>query len=85
MATERRIEMAKKYRAASWLDRPQWFERTGEYRPPKKGEYYISGAIPEVYQAPNDLSQDHTIATPIPNPPRTIEVDGFIYALQGTA
>jgi hypothetical protein len=85
MAMARRIEMSKKYHAASWVDPNRWFERTGEYRPPKKGEYYISGAIPEVYKAPNDLSQDHTIATPIPNPPRTIEVDGFIYALQGAA
>ena len=30
--------------------------RTGEQRPPKKGEWYLSGAIPEAYQAPNDLS-----------------------------
>jgi len=85
MAIARRIEMSKKYHAASWVDPNPWFERTGEYRPPKKGEYYISGAIPEVYQAPNDLGQSHVIARPISNPPRTIEVDGFIYALQGPA
>lgn len=30
--------------------------RTGEYRPPKKGEWYLSGAIPHAYKAPNDLS-----------------------------
>jgi len=29
---------------------------TGEFRAPKKGEWYLSGAIPECYQAPNDLS-----------------------------
>lgn len=29
---------------------------TGEKRPPKKGEWYLSGAIPECYRAPNDLS-----------------------------
>jgi len=35
---------------------------TGEKRPPKAGEWYISGAIPEAYRAPNDLSQKHVIA-----------------------
>lgn len=35
---------------------------TGEKRAPKAGEYYISGAIPQVYRAPNDLTQDHAIA-----------------------
>ena len=30
--------------------------RTGEFRPPMKGEFYVSGAIPEVYDVPNDLS-----------------------------
>ena len=35
---------------------------TGEKRPPRKGEYYISGAIPQVYRAPNDLRQEHAIA-----------------------
>ncbi|MHA1285911.1 MAG: hypothetical protein ACTSPB_00780 [Candidatus Thorarchaeota archaeon] len=29
---------------------------TNEFRPPKKGEFYVSGAIPEVYEVPNDLS-----------------------------
>jgi hypothetical protein len=29
---------------------------TGEFRPPKKGEWYLSGAIPEGYRAPNDLT-----------------------------
>ena len=28
---------------------------TGEKRAPKKGEWYLSGAIPEGYKAPNDL------------------------------
>ena len=87
MVTARRIEMpprinlTKKYRAASWLDKPQWFEMVGEYRPPKKGEYYVSGAIPEVYQAPNDLSQNHQIARPVEDPPRFISVNGFTYCL----
>lgn len=29
---------------------------TGEYRQPKRGEWYLSGAIPAAYQAPNDLT-----------------------------
>ena len=29
---------------------------TGEYRNPRKGEWFISGAIPEGYLAPSDLS-----------------------------
>ena len=35
---------------------------TGDYRPPRAGEYYISGAIPEVYRAPNDLITPYHIA-----------------------
>jgi hypothetical protein len=30
--------------------------KTGEFRPPKAGEWYLSGAIPEAYRAPNNLS-----------------------------
>ena len=29
--------------------------KTGEKRSPLKGEWYISGAIPEAYRAPNNL------------------------------
>jgi hypothetical protein len=29
---------------------------TGEKRPPKAGEWYVSGATPEAYMAPNDLT-----------------------------
>jgi len=34
---------------------------TGEFRPPKKGEWYLSGAIPGAYQAPNDLNDSYHI------------------------
>jgi hypothetical protein len=37
----------------------QW---TGEKRPPRKGEWYLSGAIIEAYLAPNDLSTPYHIA-----------------------
>ena len=36
--------------------------RTGNYREPKAGEWYLSGAIVEAYRAPNDLSTPYHIA-----------------------
>lgn len=36
--------------------------KTGEMRCPKKGEWFLSGAIPEAYQATNDLTQEYRIA-----------------------
>ena len=36
--------------------------KTGEFRPPKKGEYYISGAVPTVYRALADLDDSYHIA-----------------------
>jgi len=38
------------------------FVATGEFRPPKKGERYLSGAIPCAYVAPNNLSIAYPIA-----------------------
>jgi hypothetical protein len=35
---------------------------TGEFREPNKGEWYISGAIPVAYCAPNDLGIKFHIA-----------------------
>ena len=35
---------------------------TGEKRPPKAGEWYLSGAVIEAYRAPNDLTDDYHIA-----------------------
>lgn len=35
--------------------------RTGEFRAPKKGEWYLSGAEPTAYKAPNDLSSKYHI------------------------
>lgn len=35
---------------------------TGEKRIPKKGEWYISGAIPEAYRAYEDLNFEYIIA-----------------------
>jgi len=38
-----------------------YFYEVVEYRRPKKGEWYLSGAIPKGYQAPNDLSQEYLV------------------------
>lgn len=35
---------------------------TGEYRPPRAGEWYVSGAIPEGYRMPHDGTIPHRIA-----------------------
>ena len=32
-----------------------------DFRNPKKGEYFVSGAIPEIYQAPSDMSLSYLI------------------------
>jgi hypothetical protein len=34
------------------------------YGAPKKGEYYVSGAIPQAYKAPNDLIGSYLIVEP---------------------
>ena len=39
------------------------FSATGEFRPPKKGEYYLSGAEIQAYRAPADLDTAYWIAT----------------------
>jgi hypothetical protein len=38
--------------------------RTGEFRPPNAGEWYLSGALVDAYCAPNDLPDgcNHHIA-----------------------
>jgi hypothetical protein len=40
------------------------YVRTGEFRPPKKGEWYLSGAIPRAYKALNDLTSPYHIMRP---------------------
>jgi len=37
-------------------------EATGEYRPPRAGEWYLSGAIPAAYRAAADYAQPYQIA-----------------------
>lgn len=35
------------------------------FRKPLKGEYYLSGAIPKAYRAPNDLLSPYWIVEPV--------------------
>lgn len=57
--------MSSSYRIADSLRYNEKFTHavmTGEFRPPRKGEWYISGAIPAAYRARNDLSTPYHIA-----------------------
>ncbi len=45
---------------------------TGEFRKPKKGEWYLSGAIPAAYRAPNDLTWNYHICELVRTVTRTI-------------
>lgn len=40
------------------------YVKTGEFRPPKKGEYYLSGAIPTAYKAFSDMEGKYEIMRP---------------------
>ena len=62
-----KVKHKKTYREVESLIKPKLFVRTGEFREPKAGEFFLSGAIPEAYKAPNDLSTSYNImqlATP---------------------
>lgn len=59
----------------------RWFEFSGDKREPRKGEFYLSGAIPEVYDAPNDLSTVFHIMEEVTPPKPEIMVNGFKYRL----
>ena len=37
-----------------------YFYRIEDKRPPKRGEHYLSGAIPAAYLAPNDYPENAT-------------------------
>jgi hypothetical protein len=43
---------------------PRCFYAKGEFRAPKKGEWYASGAEPMAYKAKNDLSSAYQIVVP---------------------
>ncbi len=44
----------------------RWARVRGRYhRKPYKGEWYVSGAIPAAYKAPNDLTSEYLVVKPI--------------------
>lgn len=44
--------------------RLHYYVWTGEKRPPKKNEFYLSGAIPEVHRSFGDMSYSYHIMRP---------------------
>lgn len=52
--------MSKLYRFAG-LGYNRLFVKTDEFRPPKKGEFFLSGAIPEVYRSVSDMGFSYHI------------------------
>lgn len=72
--------MQKKYRDESRT----WYVKTGEFRAPRANEFYLSGAIPQVYKAyANFTTAPYHIMRPVDTPPREITHDGFTYILKG--
>lgn len=68
-------------------DRRRWFRATGEYRAPRKGERYLSGAIVAAYVAPSDFGDGnpYLIAEEVSTPPMHVTVGAFRYRLEGPA
>ncbi len=54
--------MSKLYRGEGVARYKKFYVNTGIKRNPKKGEYFLSGAIATAYLAPNDLSSSYYIA-----------------------
>lgn len=60
---------------ASGLFADRYFYRYVGLRAPKKGEWYLSGAIIEAYQAPNDLTTEYMVVEKVARAVRrTIEI-----------
>lgn len=55
--------MLKRYRVEGRREKLRCLR--GDFRPPRKGEYYLSGAIVAAYKAPNDLSTAFRIVRPM--------------------
>lgn len=45
--------------------RGAWAYRVLGTRCPKRGEFYVSGAVPQAYKAPNDLASRYMIVEPV--------------------
>lgn len=59
----------------------EWFVYSGQKRAPKKGEYFLSGAKPEVYLAHNDMTSVYHIMVKTTPPPKQIQMNGLTYIL----
>jgi len=60
----------------SGLLQDRYFYRKVGFRAPKKGEWYLSGAIIEAYRAPNDLTTPYQVVEKVSRVVRrTIEVN----------
>jgi hypothetical protein len=46
----------------------RFYKWTGEKRPPRKGEFYLSGSIISAYQSLGDMSYPYHIAVEVPRP-----------------
>ena len=57
------LNINKFYKSNEMVNKKTYYN-TKEFRCPKKGEYYLSGARPCAYKAPNDLSTEFYIARP---------------------
>lgn len=43
----------------------KWSYRRLGFRPPRKGEFYLSGAIVQAWRAPNDLGTPYHVVEPL--------------------
>lgn len=62
-----------------------YYRRIGEFRPPKAGEFYLSGAIPQAWKALQDMTTSYHIVVEVPRPATEIVVAGWLYRLEGPA
>lgn len=55
--------MPQKLYKGEWdfLVKGNQFVKTGEFRPPKRGEFFLSGAVPTAYKAYQDLDVPYHI------------------------
>lgn len=69
------------YHGVGGIYNGKWYVYSGEKRCPKKEEAYLSGAIPQVYIAPNDFITAYHIMKEVPPPPSEIKQNGLTYKL----
>ena len=58
-----RFEGLKNPQGDSWGGAKCFYEKLG-FRPPRKGEFYLSGAVVMAYRAPNDLTASYQVVRP---------------------